>query len=79
MRQCQLFIHFWLSAYPIVGPPSKLSGLVARCRAQYLDRGAVVLPGFLTAEALAIMSREIESAVEAAFVSRAGHNVYLDR
>ena len=67
-----------LQAYPLTGPASVRAGLVARLRAQYLASGAVVLPHFLTAHALGLMLKEVQAAVDKAYVSRDGHNVYLD-
>ena len=67
-----------LQTYPIIGAPSALAGLVGRLRADFLRSGAVVLPRFLTDKALEEMAAEVAAAAPLAFVSRDGHNVYLD-
>ncbi len=58
--------------YPLNDP-----ALQDRCRQQLDQQGALVLPGFLTPEALAAVIREGESKQSQAYYTGEMHNVYL--
>ena len=68
-----------LETYPLTGSDALVkAGLVSRLRAEYLVKGAVVLPHFLTSEALRIMLEEVQATLDMTYISQEGHNVYLD-
>jgi ectoine hydroxylase-related dioxygenase (phytanoyl-CoA dioxygenase family)/alkylated DNA repair dioxygenase AlkB len=68
-----------LEAYPLIGSDASVKAeLVSRLRAEYLVKGAVVLPHFLSADALRIMLEEVQSTLNMTYISQDGHNVYLD-
>jgi len=65
-----------VTRYPILGSPSRLAGLIARLRADYLSTGACVLPAFLTPVALSSALAEVRGALASVFFCRNGHNVF---
>jgi len=52
--------------------------LVADCVRSYANDGAVVLPGFLTADAVESIAREGHAQISRAFFCRSEHTVFLD-
>lgn len=61
-----------LSSNPIVDPDFQ-----ARCKAQFDEQGALVLPGFFAADAIAQVKREGEAKRDLAWFCQQRHNVFL--
>jgi alkylated DNA repair dioxygenase AlkB len=69
-----------LTTYPIDDlSTAAAQSLVSRCREDLRRRGAAVLPGFVSGEALAAMVAEARQLAPQAFITDSTHNIYLSR
>ena len=68
-----------LDKYPIQDSPSeKYQQLLAETRETYQREGIVILPGFLSAEAIAVSVAEVVGARGEEWFTQSTHNVFLD-
>ena len=69
-----------LNRYPITEVDSTIyTSLLERTRGAYIRDGIVILPGFLTSEAIQSSVTEVLSAKGEEWLTNSTHNVFLDK
>ena len=69
-----------IDKYPITNTnTTEYAEFLKKTRARYLEDGVVVLPNFLTDEAIKVSVREVSAAKGEEWMTNSSHNVFLDQ